>query len=58
MKLHAMSILNHARNMLNKKLGMFCVYFMKLDISENFIGKILHPSKQSLSQIEYNEIKL
>ena len=31
---------------------------MKLDISENFIGKILHPNKQSLSQIEYNEIKL
>ena len=31
---------------------------MKLDIFENFIGKILHPaSKQSLSQIEYNEIK-
>ena len=31
---------------------------MKLDIFENFIGKILHASKQSLSQIEYNEIKL
>ena len=31
---------------------------MKLDISENFIGNILHPSKQSLSQIEYDEIKL
>ena len=31
---------------------------MKLDIFENFIGKILHPSKESLSQIEYNEIKL
>ena len=30
---------------------------MKLDIFENFIGKILHPSKQSLPQIEYNEIK-
>ena len=31
---------------------------MKLDIFENFIGKILHPSKQSFSQIECNEIKL
>ena len=30
---------------------------MKLDIFENFTGKILHPSKQSLSQIEYAEIK-
>ena len=30
---------------------------MKLDIFENFVGKILHPSKQSLSQSEYNEIK-
>ena len=34
------------------------VYFMKFDTFENFIGKILHPSKQNLSQIEYNEIKL
>ena len=34
------------------------VYLMKLDSSENFLGKILHPSKQSSSQIEYNEIKL
>ena len=31
---------------------------MKLDSSEKFLGKILHPSKQSLSQIEYNEIEL
>ena len=31
---------------------------MKLDVFENFIGEILHPSKQSLSQIQYNEIKL
>ena len=31
---------------------------MKLDIFENFIGKILHPSKQSLSQIGCNEINL
>ena len=31
---------------------------MKLDFFKNFIGKILHPNKQSLSQIEYNEIKL
>ena len=31
---------------------------MKLDTFENLIGKILHPSKKSLSQIEYNEIKL
>ena len=31
---------------------------MKLDIFENFIGKLLHPSKQSLSQTGYNEIKL
>ena len=53
-----MSILNYARNMLNKILEMFCVYFMKLDISENFIGKMLHPIKQSLSQIEHNEMKL
>ena len=30
---------------------------MKLDVFENFIGEILHPRKQSLSQIEYNEIK-
>ena len=32
----------------------------KLDIFENFIGKskILHPSKQSLPQFGYNEIKL
>ena len=30
---------------------------MKLDIFKNFIGKILHPSKQSLSQIEYSEMK-
>ena len=38
-------------------LGLFFVYFMKLDLFENFISKILHPSKQSLSQIEYDEIK-
>ena len=25
-----------------KILELFCVYFMKLDIFENFIGKILH----------------
>ena len=31
---------------------------MKLDIFENFIGETLHPSKQNLPQIEYNEIKL
>ena len=31
---------------------------MKLDIFENFRREILDPSKQSLSQIEYNEIKL
>ena len=31
---------------------------MKLDIFENFIGKILHPSKQISSQIEYKEVKL
>ena len=31
---------------------------MKLDILENFMGKMLHSSKHSLSQIEYNEIKL
>ena len=31
---------------------------MKLDIFEHFIGKTLHPSKQSLSQIEYKKIKL
>ena len=58
MKLHAMQVLNYAKYMWSKILGLFCEYFMKLDISENIIGKILHPSKQSLSQIEYNEIKL
>ena len=58
MKLHAISVLNYARHMLNKILEIFCVYFMKLDIFENFIGKIHHSSKRSLSQIEYNEIKL
>ena len=42
----------------NKILEMFYVHFMKLDIFENYIGKILHASQQSLSQIEYNEIKL
>ena len=31
---------------------------MKLDNFQNFIGKILPPSKQSLPQIEYNKIKL
>ena len=31
---------------------------MKLDIFENFIGKILHPSKQISSQIEYKEVNL
>ena len=31
---------------------------MKVDIFKNFIGKILHPSKQSLSQIEEIQIKL
>ena len=31
---------------------------MKLSIFENFIGKMLQPNKQNLSQIEYNEIKL
>ena len=31
---------------------------MKLDIFENFIGKILHPGKQNFPQIEYKEIKL
>ena len=31
---------------------------MKVDNFEHFIGKILHPSKQSLSQIEHNKIKL
>ena len=31
---------------------------MKLDIFENFIAKILHPSKKKFSQIEYKEIKL
>ena len=35
-----------------------CAYFMKLDISEKFIGKILHSSKQGLPQIEYKEIML
>ena len=39
-------------------IGIFCVCFMKLDIFENVIGKILHPGKQSLSQVKYNEIKL
>ena len=29
---------------------------MKLDIVDNFIGKILHPSKQNLSPIEYNKV--
>ena len=42
----------------SKILELFCVYFIKLNIYENVIGKILHPSKQSLSQIEHNEIKL
>ena len=44
--------------MCDEILELFCVYFMKLNIFENFIGKIVHPSKQSLSQIEYNEIRL
>ena len=39
-------------------LELLCVYFMKLDNFENFIGKILHPGKQSLSQVECNEMKL
>ena len=30
---------------------------MKLDISENFMSKIMHHSKQNLSQNEYNSIK-
>ena len=41
-----------------RNIGIFCVCFMKLDIFENVIGKILHPRKQSLSQVKYNEIKL
>ena len=39
------------------ELKLFYIYFIKLDIFESFIGNILHPSKQSLSQIEYKEIK-
>ena len=35
-----------------QNIELFCVYFIKLDIFENFIGKILRPSKQSLLQIE------
>ena len=31
---------------------------MKVDIFKNFIGKIMHSSKQSLSQIEEIQIKL
>ena len=58
MKLHAKKILNYIKNLWNEILQLFCVYFMKLDIFENFIGKILLPSNESLSQIEYNEIKL
>ena len=56
-----MRILNYAKNIetkRNKVLELFCVYFMKFDIFENFIGKILYSIKQSLSQIKYNEIKL
>ena len=42
-----------------KKLQIFCVYFIKfINIFDIFVAKILHPSKQSLSQIEYNEKKL
>ena len=44
--------------MWSKILELFWVYFIKFDIFENFICKILHPSTQSLSQIEYNEIKM
>ena len=46
------------KNMWNEILELFSVYFIKLDILENFIGQILHPCKQILSQIEYSEIKL
>ena len=35
-----------------QNIEFFWVYFMKLDIFENFIGNILHPSKQRLLQIE------
>ena len=28
-----------------RNIGIFCVCFMKLDIFENVIGKILHPRK-------------
>ena len=34
------------------------VVFHEIDIFENFIGKILYPSKHRIPQIEYNEIKL
>ena len=42
----------------NWELELFYIYFIKSDIFESFIGKILHPSKQSLSQVEYKEVKL
>ena len=49
---YAIEILKHGKYMWNKILKLFYVYFMKLDIFANFTGKILHPSKRSLSQIE------
>ena len=37
---------------------MLCVNFMKLNNFDNLIGKMLHPSKESLPKIECNKIKL
>ena len=34
------------------------VVFYEIYIFENFLGKILHPSKQHFPEIEYKEIKL
>ena len=41
-----------------RNLEIVLCIFQKLDIFAKFVGKILHPSRQSLSQIEYNETKL
>ena len=43
-----MQVLNYAKNMWNETLELFCAYFMKLNISENFMGELLHPTKQRL----------